>query len=84
MQWNQLVDEDNLLEKLNTKEGGGLDIKVVRTSYVFSPKFSIMLRSIFHLDRSYAFDRRSKSPLGVDLIVVIIYFPEVPTHFSNP
>jgi len=32
MQWNQLVDDSNLIEKLKAPNGGGLDLKIVRTA----------------------------------------------------
>lgn len=32
MQWNQLIDESHLVERLNSPHGGGLDLKIVRTS----------------------------------------------------
>jgi ubiquitin-activating enzyme E1-like protein 2 len=32
LQWNQLMDQENFLAKLTSPQGGGLDLKVVRTS----------------------------------------------------
>ena len=33
MQWNQLHDEDKLVERLRQPYAGGIDLKVVRTSH---------------------------------------------------
>lgn len=32
MQWNQLVEEENLITRLKQPNGGGIDLKIVRTA----------------------------------------------------
>ncbi len=32
MQWNQLVEEENLVHRLAAPNGGGIDLKIVRTA----------------------------------------------------